>query len=221
MPEARPAVFSIPAHRSFADALADGLIREHGRAPDALARGRILLPTNRAVRTLTEAFVRISGGGLVLPRLIAIGDPELDDRIGGALDPLDLAEPLPPAIDPLERQLRLAQILRSHDETAAEAMRLAADLARALDALAIEEIDPQQLKQAALLAPELAEHWSRAFDRFLGVIDRWPKELESLGRCRRRLARQHRPHARRRSRSPSASSRQCHARPRMECSRPG
>ncbi|MBA3835276.1 MAG: hypothetical protein H0X53_05450, partial [Sphingomonas sp.] len=82
----RRAVYSIPAHRSFADALADGLIRQHGRAPDALARGRILLPTNRAVRTLTEAFVRISGGGLILPRLIAIGDPELDDRIGGALD---------------------------------------------------------------------------------------------------------------------------------------
>ena len=50
----RPAVYSIPAHRSFADALADGLIRQHGRAPDALARGRILLPTNRAVRTLPE-----------------------------------------------------------------------------------------------------------------------------------------------------------------------
>jgi ATP-dependent helicase/nuclease subunit B len=185
MGDQRPAVYSIPAHRSFADALADGLIREHGRAPDALARGRILLPTNRAVRTLTEAFVRISGGGLVLPRLIAIGDPELDDRIGGALDPLDLAEPLAPAIDPVERQLRLAHILRAPDETAAEAMRLAADLARALDALAIEEIDPQQLKQAALLAPELAAHWSRAFDRFLGLIDRWPKELADLGKIDR------------------------------------
>jgi len=190
-----PTVYSIPAHRSFADALADGLIRRHGRAPDALARGRILLPTNRAVRTLTEAFVRISGGGLVLPRLIAIGDPELDDRIGGALDPLDLAEPLLPAIDPLERQLRLAQILRGPGESAAEAMRLAADLARALDALAIEEIDPQQLKQAALLAPELAAHWSRAFDRFLAVIDRWPGELEALGRTDRATRRNHLLHA--------------------------
>ena len=190
-----PTVYSIPAHRSFADALADGLLRQHGRAPDALAGGRILLPNNRAVRTLTEAFVRISGGGLVLPRLIAIGDPELDDRIGGALDPLDLAEPVPPAIDPLDRQLRLAQILRGPDDSAAEAMRLAADLARALDALAIEEVDPAALKEAALLAPELAAHWSRAFDRFLAVIDRWPRELAALGKIDRAERRNHLLHA--------------------------
>ncbi len=201
MPEARPpiasipTVYSIPAHRSFADALADGLIRKHGRTPDALARGRILLPNNRAVRTLTEAFVRTSGGGLILPRLIAIGDPELDDRIGGALDPLDLAEPLPPAIDPLERQMRLAQILRGPEDSAAEAMRLAADLARALDALAIEEVDPARLKEAALLAPELAAHWSRAFDRFLAVIERWPRELEALGKIDRATRRGHLLHA--------------------------
>ncbi|MDQ3079271.1 MAG: double-strand break repair protein AddB, partial [Pseudomonadota bacterium] len=180
-----PTVYSIPAHRSFADALADRLVRQQGRAPDALARGRILLPNNRAVRTLTEAFVRMSGGGLVLPRLIPIGDPELDDRIGGALDPLDLAQPVPPAIDPLERQLRLARILRGPDDSAAEAMRLAADLARALDALAIEDVDPTRLKEAALLAPELAAHWSRAFDRFLGLLDRWPRELEALGKIDR------------------------------------
>ena len=194
-PRARPAVFAIPAHRSFADALADGLLRQHGRAPDALARGRILLPNNRAVRTLTEAFVRTSGGGLVLPRLIAIGDPELDDRIGGALDPLDLAEPVLPAIDPLERQLRLAQMLRRPDDSAAEAMRLAADLARALDALAIEEVNPAKLKEASLLAPELAAHWSRAFDRFLAVIERWPRELEALGKIDRATRRNHLLHA--------------------------
>lgn len=187
----RPAVFTIPAHRSFADSLADGLIRQHGRAPDALSRGRILLPTNRAVRTVTEAFVRISGGGLVLPRLIAIGDPELDDRIGGALDPLDLADPLPPAVDPLERQMHLARLLLRGDDTTAEAMRLAADFARALDALTIEEVDPQRLKEAAALAPELAAHWSRAFDRFLGVVDRWPLELAALGRIDRAPRRNH------------------------------
>ena len=77
---ARPAVFTIPTHRSFADALVAGVLRQHGRDPLVLARGRILLPNNRAVRSLTDAFVRASGGGLVLPRLIAIGDPELDDR---------------------------------------------------------------------------------------------------------------------------------------------
>ena len=68
-----PLVYSIPAHRSFSDALVSGLLIALGRDPAALARGRILLPNSRAVRTVTEAFVRASDGGLVLPRLIVIG----------------------------------------------------------------------------------------------------------------------------------------------------
>src|SRR3954466_15588355 len=103
----RPAVFTIPAHRSFADALAAGLIARFAKDPLGLARGRILLPNNRAVRAVTEAFVRASGNGLLLPRLIPVGDPEIDDRAGGALEPLD-SDPVPPAIEPAERLLRLA-----------------------------------------------------------------------------------------------------------------
>ena len=74
-----PAVFTIPTHRSFADSLAAGLIARFGSDPLVIASGRILLPNNRAVRTITEAFVRASGSGLLLPRLIPIGDPELDE----------------------------------------------------------------------------------------------------------------------------------------------
>src|SRR3569623_2048062 len=108
----RVAVYTIPSHRSFADALAAGLIARFGKDPLALAEGRILLPNNRAVRTVTEAFVRASGGGLLLPRLIPVGDPELDERVGGALERIDEGEPVPPAIDQTERQLRLASIVR-------------------------------------------------------------------------------------------------------------
>src|SRR5689334_6261105 len=144
----RPAVFTIPTHRSFADALAEGLIRRFGKEPLGLAQGRILLPNNRAVRSITEAFVRASASGLLLPRLIPIGDPEIDERIGGALDPIDDGVPVPPAIEPLERLLTLASILRASGESAAEAVRLAADLARALDALLVEQIDPKRLKEA-------------------------------------------------------------------------
>src|SRR5207244_2317319 len=107
----RPAVFTIPAHRSFADSLAAGLIQRFGKVPLGLARGRILLPNNRAVRAVTEAFVRASGSGLLLPRLIPVGDPELDERIGGALEPIDDGEPIPPAIDPLHRVLALAELV--------------------------------------------------------------------------------------------------------------
>jgi len=177
----RPTVFTIPAHRSFADSLAAGLIGKYGRDPMALAGGRILVPNNRAVRALTEAFVRASGSGLVLPRLIAIGDPELDDRIGGALDPADDSEPVPRAIDPLARQLALASIVRRGGEGAAEAMRLAADLARTLDALTIEEVPAAKLAEAAAEAPELAGHWQLSLDRLQAIIGAWPAELARRG----------------------------------------
>src|SRR5207342_1855106 len=140
----RVAVYTIPSHRSFADSLAAGLIARFGKDPLELAQGRILLPNNRAVRALTEAFVRQSGSGLLLPRLIPVGDPELDERIGGALDRID--EPLPPAIDPAERLLILSALVKGSGS--AESFRLASDLARALDALLIEEIDPRRLKDA-------------------------------------------------------------------------
>ncbi|MBA3527074.1 MAG: double-strand break repair protein AddB [Sphingomonas sp.] len=187
MPEAagerprHPAVFTIPSHRSFADSLVAGLIAKHRREPLSLASGRLLLPNNRAVRSVTDAFVRASGGGLVLPRLIAVGDPELEERIGGALDPADADEPVAPAVEPLERLLALADILRADGETASEALRLAADLARTLDALLIEEVLPSRLADAVADAPELAMHWQISLDRLRAILKQWPQRLAESG----------------------------------------
>jgi len=177
----RPAVFTIPSHRSFADALAAGLIQRFGKDPLGLARGRILLPNNRAVRAVTEAFVRASGNGLLLPRLIPVGDPELDERIGGALDRIDDGEPVPPAIEPTERLLTLAEILRNDGTDSAEALRLAEELARTLDALHVEEVDPHRLAKAAADAPELAAHWQVSLGRLRTIIELWPRKLKELG----------------------------------------
>jgi ATP-dependent helicase/nuclease subunit B len=173
----RPSVYTIPAHRSFADALVAGVVARFGRDPLALASGRILLPNNRAVRALTDAFVRASGGGLLLPRLIPIGDPELDDRLGGALDPIG-ADPLPPAIDPLERLLTLASLL---GDSSAEALRLAADLARALDALVVEEIDPRRLTEAVAATDDLARHWEKSLAKLQLIHQAWPGILAERG----------------------------------------
>ncbi len=180
MPEG-PAVFTIPSHRSFADSLVGGLMARYGREPLALAGGRILLPNNRAVRAFTEAFVRASGSGLVLPRLIAIGDPDLDDRIGSALDAADLADPVPPAIDPLARELALATIVGSQGERGAESLRVAVDLARTLDALTIEEVPASRLADIAADDPELARHWQVSLERLRAIIAFWPDELKRRG----------------------------------------
>src|SRR5947209_6383310 len=176
MPD-RPAVFTIPSHRSFADALAAGLIARFGGLPLGRAQGRILLPNNRAVRAGTEAFVRQSGSGLLLPRLIPVGDPELDERIGGALDSID--ESLPPAIDPTERLLRLASLVRG--EGSAESLRLAADLGRTLDALLVEEVDPLQLKGAVAETGDLAAHWEKSLLKLELIYQQWPHLLADGG----------------------------------------
>ncbi|HUE78444.1 MAG TPA: PD-(D/E)XK nuclease family protein [Sphingomicrobium sp.] len=177
-----PAVFTIPAHRSFADALVAGLRTRFGDGPMDLARGRILLPNNRAVRTVTEAFVRASDSGLVLPRLVPIGDAELEERIGGALDPAESSEPIPPAVDSLARLLALAGLVAADCGGTAEALRLAADLARTLDALLIEDVAPEGLAEAAADAPELARHWQLSLDRLQAIVARWPEQLAASGR---------------------------------------
>ena len=181
MPEAlrRLPIFTIPSHRSFADALAAGLIQRFSSDQLGLARGRILLPNNRAVRSVTEAFVRASGSGLLLPRLIPIGDPEIDERIGGALDAGDASDPLPPAVDGAERLLTLASIAGA--ESSAEALRLATDLARTLDALLIEEIAPVELREAVIETPELARHWEKSLQKLQVIYEAWPQLLAERG----------------------------------------
>ncbi len=177
----RPTVYTIPIHRSFADALAAGIMARFAGDPIDLASGRILLPNNRAVRAVTDAFVRVSGGGLLLPRLIPIGDPEVDDRIGGALDPIDQRDSVPPAIDPFERLLTLASIVGRSEETSSEALRLAADLARALDALLIDEIAPTELGRAVGEADDLAGHWQRSLEKLQLIYREWPAILADRG----------------------------------------
>ena len=184
---ASPNVYTIPPHRAFADALAAGLIARSKGDRLALARTTILLPNNRAQRTLTDAFVRrAEGGGLLLPRLVAIGDPELDDRLGAALDPVDGDEPVPPAIAPIERQLMLARLVQraraqaGDPVDAAEAMRLAADLARVLDQLQIEEVRVASIAEA--VAPELAQHWQASLAVLETILAHWPHVLASLGK---------------------------------------
>jgi ATP-dependent helicase/nuclease subunit B len=179
---ARLSLYSIPPHRAFADALAAGMIRRFGGGVAGLARGIVLLPSNRAKRAMTDAFVRASGDGLLLPRLVAIGDPELDEAVGALFDPADDPDPVPPAIEPLKRRLMLARLVSEHGvPDAAEAMRLAGDLARTLDQLLVEEVPPHALREIEV-AEALSEHWQRALASFELVLDRWPDALAAIGR---------------------------------------
>jgi ATP-dependent helicase/nuclease subunit B len=180
----RPAVYTIPPHRAFADALAGGLIARFGGGPTGLAEGLVLVPNNRAARAITEAFVRRSGGGLLLPRLVPVGDPELDERIGGALEPLDESAPVPPAVEPIERLFLLARLVREQmpETDAAEALRLAEDLGRTLDQLLVGDVAPSKLRGFAAELPDLSLHWQVSLDRLEIILDGWPRALAERGR---------------------------------------
>ncbi len=179
---ARPTVSTIPAHRAFADALAAGLIRRHGRGPLDLAGGTILLPNARSARTVRDAFVRASAGGLILPRLVVIGDAELDEAVGLPLDAMDDA-PLPPAIAPLARRMLLATALAERLPRGigpAEAVRLAGALGAAIDTLTVEEVDPRALADLDVL-PELQAHWQLSLGVFADLARDWPGMLAERG----------------------------------------
>ncbi|MBN8807576.1 MAG: double-strand break repair protein AddB [Sphingomonas sp.] len=186
MPERGLALYTIPAQRAFADSLVAGLMKRYGDDPLRLARGIVLLPNNRGRRAVQDAFVRASGGGLLLPRLATIGDPALDEGAGVLLDPVDEAEPLPSAVPPLQRRMILSRLVAEaraavgEPVTADEAVRLAGALARTLDQLLVEDVAPRRLREIDL-GEELSQHWRRALDLFELVIARWPQELATLG----------------------------------------
>ncbi len=186
MPERGLALYTIPAQRAFADALVIGLMRRFGDDPLRLARGMVLLPNNRGRRAVQDAFVRASGTGLLLPRLVTIGDPALDESAGAMLDPADEADPLPPAVAPLARRMILARLIAEERTkarepvSADEAVRLSGALARTLDQLLVEEVEAVKLRDLTM-AEELTSHWTNALSLFRIVIDRWPAELERLG----------------------------------------
>jgi ATP-dependent helicase/nuclease subunit B len=184
-------VYSIPAHRGFADALVAGLIPRY-REPDfGLARLTLLLPSRRAVRTVTEAFVRASGGALMLPRMAVIGDLDPDALPGVLIDPIEAAPECPPAVDGTVRLLVLAGFLR--EELKAEGtvpgeaalLRLARGVAETIDRLLIEEVTPERLLDPAVigLVGDLAQHWIAGTRLFARVLVRWQAELEARGTC--------------------------------------
>jgi ATP-dependent helicase/nuclease subunit B len=182
-----PQVWSIAAHRGFADALVAGLIPRYSEQRFGLARLTLLLPSRRTVRTLTEAFVRASGAGLLLPRMAVIGDLDLDEALGSILDPIGAGAEIPPASDPTSRWLRLASMLQQESEYAAAStpalLRLARNIARSMDRLSVEGVPAGDLLSNRVrdLFPDLAGHWQENTRLFATLQRKWQAELEERG----------------------------------------
>ena len=184
----RPRVWSIAAHRGFADALVAGLIPRYREDKFGLARLTLLLPSQRAVRTVTEAFVRASGQGLLLPRMAVVGDLDLDETLGPLLDPIGAGVDIPEAVDPTFRLLRLAEHLAeelgSEVPGKAALLRQAKGLAQGIDRLLVEGVSIADMLDEGVvgIAAELSEHWQASTRLFARVFARWQAELEALGK---------------------------------------
>ncbi len=182
-----PQVYSIAAHRGFADALVAGLIPRYAEPDLGLARLTLLLPSRRAERIVTEAFVRLSGGGLLLPRIAVVGDLDLDETLGPLLDPLGTGSEIPSAADPMRRWLRLAQLLGEvmgdHAPPPPGLLRLAFETGRTMDRLAVEGIGFENLveQRIAGIVGEQAGHWIASTRDFAAVLAHWQAELVARG----------------------------------------
>ena len=180
-------VFTVPPGLAFVDVIAEGMLAEHGASPLGLSAVTLLLPTRRAVRSLREAFLRLSAAPMLLPAMRAVGDVDEDELALGLGGDATLAEALdlPPAISDLERQLLLAQLIRSWESrrgaggpsAQGQAVRLAGELARFIDQVQTSRLAFDGLEE--LVTGELAAHWRETL-RFLDIVTgAWPRLLAS------------------------------------------
>lgn len=180
-----PRYFSIASGRPFLADLADGLVAAFG---EDLPRAEIYVPTRRAARALGDAVLsaRLGAGAraALLPRMRAIGDIDEDDLAvftGEAEDELAL----PPAISGTARVLALARLVAAKERAFAgqenwpAALAAARELAKLLDSLYAEEIDPARL--GAIDVGDRAEHWLKSADFLKIVTAAWPAFLEEEG----------------------------------------
>ena len=196
----------VPFLPALADALLDGRLVPIPRGdPLALAAVTVLLPNRRATRAFADVLAarlagRLGGDAAILPALRPIGDIDEDELI---LDPLADADDgglvLPPAITPLARRLVLARLtlrwadanLRRHPlgirdgepllipASAADAVRLAADLARLIDDIEVSGVAWDKL--ATLVPEDHADHYRLTLDFLKIVSEFWPAHLKEHG----------------------------------------
>ncbi len=199
-------LYSVAPDAPFLDTLAGAILSGDlpvagGAAPGKLElpRWTVLLPTRRAARALSEAFLRISDdSAMLLPRIRPLGDVD-EDAVAlsappGAGNEAELALSLPPAIGTIERRLALTKLIlkwsslnaeRAADEgyrtraTPAQASSLAVQLAALMDEFDIERV---KLNKLAGLVPDLyAEHWEQTLDFLKIVTEMWSAHLDENG----------------------------------------
>ncbi len=152
--------------------MAKKLLDEASDDPLDLARTRIFVPNRRAARSLSDAFLRLSGGGLLLPQVQPLGDLDALDDI--SVLSAEAEADLPPAVGAYERLLALAPLVsrwgertRARAFSAAEVLTYARELSHQVDQFDYAGVTLDALKQLA--RENYPQHWKQVLE-FLDII---------------------------------------------------
>lgn len=180
--DGEPRIFALPPGADFSADIARGVAdRVAGDEPEAVARVRIVVNTQRTARAIAEAFEALADGapghaGFApgIATVSTLGGPCID---------------MPPAIDRLTRRLALTRLVEARLRAAPDlappgaAGALAGTLATVLDDFARNDAPLDRLENAVEQGDEsLAQHWRKSLE-FLNILkDGWPNFLQAMGR---------------------------------------
>jgi ATP-dependent helicase/nuclease subunit B len=192
-----PSVFTIPAGEEFLPKLAQAVFDacKHDSDPFALADALILLPTRRAARALSDAFLAASGGtALLMPRIRTLGDLPAEDvssqfaQTGLAGGGLDLVP-----VNAQSRLFQLANLLKARNAAAGwgndpvATLAAARALADLLDRAELGASGPKGFNWGRLASlvedREMARHWELSVDFLKIITEAWPAILAATGQC--------------------------------------
>ncbi len=183
---------SVPFLPCLAAAVMDGrLLGDWDRSgPFWLSDVTIIVPTQRARRTLAEAFSSHPDFTGLLPDIRTFGGEETDEE--PFLPPFE-APALPRPVTRLMRRLTLSHLVAqwarstrgrlafSTPPTAAEIFSMAESLGHVIDDLLIEERSPADIRAIGTdLAQELGEYWQQTLEFLDIALTAWPEILKAL-----------------------------------------
>ncbi len=162
-------IYTLSSATSFCDTLAEKWLKQKQDITWGLSHLTVIVPTNRAAKTLKEAFLRQANGKtLLLPKIISFADMDF------------LAPQTKPAIAPLARQMFLSKLIKKKQPMSEDkAFLLASSLAELIDQMHHYDVDFNALKE---IAPDnFASHWQQTLT-FLEIIETyWPQILAERG----------------------------------------
>lgn len=167
-------IYNISASLPFLEALANGVLE---RFPEP-HKVTIYLPSKRAIRSLSEVFLRLSGKpAILLPNMQAVGDID-DDEIEFSPKYAELGA-LKPAISKPRRLMEMATLLSGRQLNLIQSMMMAKSLIKLIDEVQTKNVSFEVFEN--IIPEELASHWQVTLEFLKVAAVVWKEKLEADG----------------------------------------